>query len=88
VKQCTRCNDTKPLDAFPPRRTTRDGRDSHCRACANAATRAWRAANPETARASRRRWRLADQQRRADQPRPPVQPRVAQRKRRVMRKVP
>jgi hypothetical protein len=59
-KHCSRCGEAKALDAFPPRRTMSDGRDSHCRACANAATRRWRAANPEQYRAACRTWRAAN----------------------------
>jgi hypothetical protein len=69
MKTCTKCHQPKPLVAFPPRRTMRDGRDSHCRACATAATRRWRADNPEAMRSARRRWRIADQQRRAERKR-------------------
>ena len=76
-KRCTKCNEAKLLAAFPPRRTTRDGRDSHCRACANAATRRWRAANPEKQRAACHNWRAAN----------PEKERAAT-KRRAMRRVP
>lgn len=33
IKQCSRCGDSKPLDAFNVARTNRDGRSSWCRSC-------------------------------------------------------
>jgi len=36
-KTCTRCDETKPLEAFPPRKRSKDGRDGWCRACHNSA---------------------------------------------------
>jgi hypothetical protein len=33
MKQCPGCSETKPLDAFPPNRAQRDGRQSRCYPC-------------------------------------------------------
>jgi hypothetical protein len=49
MKTCTNCGAEKPLEGFPPNRWASDGRSPWCRACANAATRAWRERNPEKA---------------------------------------
>lgn len=35
TKCCTRCGETKPLEAFPPARQKRDGLSSWCRECTN-----------------------------------------------------
>lgn len=32
-KQCTRCKDTKPLDAFHVKRSEPDGRQKWCKQC-------------------------------------------------------
>jgi hypothetical protein len=84
MKHCTKCNEAKPLAAFPPRRATRDGRDSHCRACANAANQRWRAEHPETYRAACRNWRVAN----PEKERAVLRRSRAEQKRRAMRKVP
>lgn len=41
MKRCSKCRETKPLDAFNRLRTSPDGRDRRCRDCA----KAWYAAN-------------------------------------------
>lgn len=41
-KRCPRCQAVKPLSEFPPRRLSRTGRNSYCRACKNEMTRARR----------------------------------------------
>jgi len=53
-RPCTRCATPKPPDAFPPARRKRNGRSSHCRDCANAATREWRATCRDELNAARR----------------------------------
>lgn len=36
TKICTKCGESKPLDAFSRNRGKRDGRTNHCKTCANA----------------------------------------------------
>lgn len=45
-KTCPKCDETKPLDAFPPRKSGRDGRRNECRTCHGARLRRWHAENP------------------------------------------
>ena len=40
VKRCTKCDATKTLDEFGKHNGRKDGRQSHCRACAGKANRA------------------------------------------------
>ncbi len=47
LKECSRCGESKPPDAFPPNDSLSSGLSSWCRACHVAATRAWRAAHPD-----------------------------------------
>ena len=42
-KTCRSCGVSKPLDAFPPRRDSKDGRRSDCRECKNTHHRGWMA---------------------------------------------
>jgi hypothetical protein len=54
VKRCVRCEEAKPLDAFPNAPRMVDGKHSYCRSCMNAYRREWeRNRNPEQ-RARRR----------------------------------
>lgn len=46
MKTCTRCQAIKPPEAFKPKKHLRDGLDSWCRDCANAANREWRRRYP------------------------------------------
>jgi len=32
-KRCSKCGETKPLDAFAKNNRTKDGRKYHCKAC-------------------------------------------------------
>jgi len=42
MKRCSRCNEWKALGSFALKRTeSRDGRQSYCKACMNAAVRRW-----------------------------------------------
>lgn len=54
VKKCSKCGETKPRDQY--NRDRRDGLRSNCRACHQAAARAWRQANREKKRATDRAW--------------------------------
>lgn len=51
---CIGCRRYLPVTAFAGGSTLSDGLQSRCRACAKARSDAWRAANPEQARAVRR----------------------------------
>jgi hypothetical protein len=51
MKRCCACGETKPLDDFSRRTASKDGLQHRCRPCANERQSAWRAANPEKARA-------------------------------------
>lgn len=51
-KQCTRCGETKPLDAFPKRRDGRFGRAAQCLACRRERNREYDA-RPERREAER-----------------------------------
>lgn len=61
MKRCTKCGEEKPLDAFGPRKSSRDGLHTECRDCRRAYKREWmrakRHANPEWAREVDRKWR-------------------------------
>jgi hypothetical protein len=54
AKACTKCGEVKPLEEFSPDARARDGRQSSCRVCNRAASRARRAADPEKVRAKAR----------------------------------
>src|SRR5260221_2133030 len=41
-KVCTKCGQTKPLEAFARRSERRGGRVSRCKACASAENKTWR----------------------------------------------
>lgn len=56
LKTCSKCGETKPLDAFYRRKRAKDGRNGECAACVKAAVRAWQKANPDKAAEGRRRW--------------------------------
>lgn len=55
AKTCTRCNETKPLQAFSKHSTCRMGRHSQCKQCVNTAFRRRYAGNEELREACRRR---------------------------------
>lgn len=59
MKTCTVCKATKPLDEFHLSAKSRDGRQSRCKPCANAAAREWNKANRERKNESGRKWREA-----------------------------
>lgn len=46
-KTCTKCGQTKALDAFPKSKKAKDGRDTRCKTCAAAHVRAYTAANKD-----------------------------------------
>lgn len=49
AKKCTKCGIDQPLQNFPPRKSRKDGRCSHCHACNRGKTKLWKEANPERA---------------------------------------
>lgn len=55
MKSCSKCGESKPLDAFHRDKSARDGHCSRCKECACAVTAQWIKANPELHLASRRR---------------------------------
>lgn len=56
-KTCTRCQQTKPLEAFPKRGRAHDARATQCKVCRNAVQLIWRNKNLEKARESLRKWK-------------------------------
>lgn len=54
AKGCTKCGVVQPLCNFPPRKTRKDGRCSHCHSCNRAKADAWRVVNLERARSATR----------------------------------
>ena len=57
MKICTKCGETKPLDAFYRAPRNRSGRFSACIACTNRANLAWNKAHPKNIVASNTKWR-------------------------------
>lgn len=62
MKRCTKCDEEKPTDAFPPRKDhSADGLHTECRECRRRYhreyARARRKADPEAAREAERAWR-------------------------------
>ena len=51
-KRCTKCEEVKPLESFGKQSGTKDGLKYMCKACNNAARKAWKEANPERVRAA------------------------------------
>lgn len=56
MKTCTKCSESKPVTAYSKHAGRSDGLDSRCKACANIVSAAWRAANPEKAKANSAAW--------------------------------
>jgi hypothetical protein len=63
AKACTRCGEEKPLEEFRRRAASADGLRPDCKPCHTEQSRAWRAANPERARATVRAWRQRNPER-------------------------
>lgn len=51
-KRCARCNEVKPLSAFPSHPTCSQGVRPECRPCRNEMVKEWRKANDASARAT------------------------------------
>jgi len=62
-KQCTKCGETKPVEAFSRASQKRHGRDSHCKQCRADYQREYRRKNPQRNRDSSKRWRDANKAR-------------------------
>lgn len=60
MKTCRTCCETKPLTEFSPKRDNRDGLQTVCKPCMNAATKAWYAANKPKALTVQAAWRDAN----------------------------
>ena len=58
LKVCTGCGEAKPRDQYNNRKRGKDGLNSRCRPCVNAASTAWYRANTERARRNHREWTL------------------------------
>ncbi len=83
TKPCSRCLEIKPLDEFSPAPRMALGRSSACKSCRNtanrrwysnggkefslAATRSWRARNPELVKEGHKAWVLAHPEQRREQ---------------------
>lgn len=59
MKRCPRCGTEKPRDDFSRRKNTRDGRHPWCRRCNASSCKAYRAANPDKAKARNVTYRKA-----------------------------
>lgn len=68
TKRCRSCDLVKPLAEFGRNAARKDGLHYYCRPCVSARTQAWRKANPDKARAQKRRWsaRRTTEQRRLE----------------------
>lgn len=55
-KRCNACGEVKPLEGFSVARRNKDGRQTVCKPCQVAKSKAWREANPVRRKAQRRRY--------------------------------
>jgi hypothetical protein len=62
-KTCTHCKETKPIEGFSRRKSSKDGLQSWCKTCLNSRVRDWHEANRERAKALSRRWEVNNRQR-------------------------
>lgn len=56
-KTCGKCGIRKPASGYYRQSMSRDGLASQCKECSDARAKAWRASNPDRARAIRSRWK-------------------------------
>ena len=56
IKQCSACREELPSALFAKHAKTRDGLQSQCKPCNNAAKKRWRAANSEHVKAERAKY--------------------------------
>ncbi len=59
-KFCGYCDQVRPVDAFPPKRSMRDGLDHACRECRNARARAYKARHRDELNRANRMYRAAN----------------------------
>jgi 5-methylcytosine-specific restriction endonuclease McrA len=59
-KQCTKCGEIRPLDAFPRDKSKKDGHHGCCKICKSQTGRAWRVANADVKRAIDKAYREAN----------------------------
>jgi hypothetical protein len=62
MKHCTKCGVEKPLSEFSMCRSSRDGKQWHCKACCSAANAAAYAADPERKKAKTAAWFKANKE--------------------------
>lgn len=62
MKRCTKCGLEKDESEFSRHVGQKDGLRTSCRACTSEYTRAWRAANPDKAKAIARKWKAANRE--------------------------
>lgn len=53
MKRCSKCGESKPLDEFPSRKGSLDGRRNECRSCTRAFHRSWSDRNRDHVKAKR-----------------------------------
>lgn len=63
MKQCRRCGEVKPLEAFGKNKSKKDGLHYYCRECAAAYAKAYCEQNPARARAQRKAYYEANKER-------------------------
>ena len=57
AKRCSKCGDTKPVDAFSRDSANKSGLRGQCKSCDSAKNKAWSSKNPERKKENRKRWR-------------------------------
>lgn len=57
MKQCSKCGEVKPLEAFGKRKAAKDGREFQCRKCVKAYYKDWYSANKPESAAKFKAWR-------------------------------
>ncbi|ANP74531.1 HNH endonuclease [Cryobacterium arcticum] len=60
TKSCTKCGESKSLDAYSKNRQRKDGHESQCKACRSAAFAAWRLLNMDKRREDQKAWYAAN----------------------------
>ena len=57
MKTCSKCGESKPLEAYPKRKEMRDGHRAECKACRNAYSDKWRSVNKQRQANTHREWK-------------------------------
>lgn len=63
LKRCSDCKEEKPISDFAKNRRARDGLFAYCKPCARRRSLAWKAANPERAKAYTAEWKRNNRER-------------------------